>query len=55
MALSLVGLGVYYPLSTFIYPDFQYGDKSLDLKYRSTYLVLYVQIKLLILGVGNFF
>jgi hypothetical protein len=42
IALSLVGIGIYYPLSTFLYPDFQYGDKTLDVKYKATYLVMYV-------------
>jgi len=42
MALAFIGIGIYYPLSTFLYPDFQYGDKSLDMKYKAVYLVLYV-------------
>ena len=55
MGLALLGTGIYYPLSTFLFPSFQYGDKSLDFKYKSAYLIVYVQLKLLILGVATLF
>jgi hypothetical protein len=33
---------VFYPILTFLYPNVQYQNKSLDLKYDPTYLVISV-------------
>ncbi|CAD8042913.1 unnamed protein product [Paramecium primaurelia] len=55
MGFGLLGVGIYYPLSTYLQPTFQFSDHSLDLKYKSTYIILYVQAKLLIMGLSSFF
>ncbi|CAK69852.1 unnamed protein product (macronuclear) [Paramecium tetraurelia] len=55
MGLAFLGVSIYYPLTTYMQPIFQFNDHSLDLKYRSTYLVVYVQCKLLILGLSSLF
>lgn len=46
MLFGLIGIVIYYPLSTLIYPNFQFANKALDLKYKASFIVLYVQIKL---------
>lgn len=55
VSLAFVGAFLYYPLSTFLQPTFQFSDHSLDLKYNSSYVVIYVQAKLLILGSTSIF
>ncbi|CAD8052814.1 unnamed protein product [Paramecium sonneborni] len=55
MGLGLIGVGIYYPLSTYLQPTFQFSDHSLDLKFKSTYIIIYVQAKLLIMGLSSFF
>jgi len=32
-------------------PNFQFAEKSLDLKYRSSYLILYFQVQFVLLAV----
>lgn len=48
--MALVGLIAYYPLSAYAMPNFQFAEKSLDLKYRSSYLILYFQVNFIILA-----
>ncbi|CAD8139272.1 unnamed protein product [Paramecium octaurelia] len=55
VTLAIVGCIIYYPLSSYLQPTFQYMDHSLDLKYKSNYVVLYIQAKLLILGMSSVF
>ncbi|CAD8141534.1 unnamed protein product [Paramecium pentaurelia] len=55
ITLAIVGCGIYYPLSTYLQPTFQFMDRSLDLKYKSNFVVLYIQAKLLILGSSSVF
>eukprot|EP00828_Plagiopyla_frontata_P045261 TRINITY_DN7692_c0_g1_i1.p1 TRINITY_DN7692_c0_g1~~TRINITY_DN7692_c0_g1_i1.p1 ORF type:complete len:228 (-),score=16.55 TRINITY_DN7692_c0_g1_i1:75-758(-) len=55
MCLSIMGLALYYPISTFLYPNLQFQDKGLDLKYNPSYLVLLIQLKLIISGSDSFF
>lgn len=43
MLIALVGIITYYPLSSYAMPNFQFAEKSLDLKFRSSYLILYFQ------------
>lgn len=45
----------YYPTATLLYPNLQYQDKALDLKFDTTFLVLESQSKLLIAGFAAFF
>ncbi|CAD8144405.1 unnamed protein product [Paramecium octaurelia] len=55
ISFAIVGCGIYYPLSTYLQPTFQFMDRSLDLKYKSNFVVLYIQAKLLILGSSSVF
>ncbi|CAD8043059.1 unnamed protein product [Paramecium primaurelia] len=55
VTLAIFGCIIYYPLSSYLQPTFQYMDHSLDLKYKSNYVVLYIQSKLLILGMSSVF
>ena len=55
MALSLVGIGLYYPMSTFFFPNFQFQDKALDVKYNPSFVVLLIQAKLIITGLSTLF
>lgn len=52
---AIIGLLLYYPVSTFIYPVLQFQNKILDMKYEATYIVANVQAKLLILASSSFF
>ncbi|KRX02161.1 hypothetical protein PPERSA_06356 [Pseudocohnilembus persalinus] len=52
---AVIGILCYYPVSTFMFPNFQFQDKALDIKYDPTFLVIYMQVKILILGVTSFF
>ncbi|CAD8111324.1 unnamed protein product [Paramecium sonneborni] len=53
--LSIFGCIIYYPLQAYLLPIFQYNDYSLDLKYKSNYVVIFTQAKLLILGLSTVF
>lgn len=55
MLFAFVGLGLYYPLSTFFFPNFQFQDKALDVKYNPSFVVLQMQAKLIIAGLGSLF
>lgn len=44
MSVGFLSLGLYYPLSTFMFPNFQFLDKTLDIKYDPSYMVIYVQV-----------
>ena len=52
---SLLLFLIYYPLATLLYPNVQYQDRALDIKFDSTFLVLESQGKLLIASFGVFF
>ena len=47
---AALGIILYYPLSSFLFPNIQFQNKSLDLKYDPTFIVILTQIKLLISG-----
>lgn len=55
LGLSVLGVILYYPGATLLYPNIQYQDKSLDLKFDTTYLVLESQGKIIIAGAVAFF
>lgn len=55
IGLAVIGLILYYPGSTLLYPNIQYQDKSLDLKFDTTFLVIEAQGKVIIAGVVAFF
>jgi len=55
MGIATLAILLYYPISTFMYPNFQFQDKGLDLKYDPSFLVLNIQAKLLITGFISFF
>ena len=48
--VSLVCLISYYPLSSYAMPNFQFAEKSLDLKFRPSYLILYFQVNFILLA-----
>ena len=50
MLVTLLGIFIYYPLSSFMFPNLQFQDKALDLKYNPSFMVLQVQVKLIITG-----
>eukprot|EP00742_Colponemidia_sp_Colp-10_P006390 GILJ01006848.1.p1 GENE.GILJ01006848.1~~GILJ01006848.1.p1 ORF type:complete len:2332 (+),score=340.34 GILJ01006848.1:41-7036(+) len=52
---SFLAIFCYYPISTFMYPNLQFQDKSLDLKMHPSFLILLAQCKLIIAGTTNFF
>lgn len=41
---------MYFPLSSYTFPNFQFSEKRLDLKYRPSYLVLYFQINFVLVA-----
>ena len=53
MGLGMLGLLIYYPVATFFYPNFQFLDKTLDLKYNPSFTVLVLQGKLKYEGGGR--
>lgn len=44
MIFSLIGLILYYPLSAYTMPNFQFSEKRLDLKYKPSYLIIFFQV-----------
>lgn len=50
--LAVIGVLLYYPLSSFLFPNIQFQNKSLDLKYDPTFIVILTQMKLLISGIS---
>ena len=48
--VSLICLIIYYPLSSYAMPNFQFAEKSLDLKYRPSYLIFYFQVQFVLLA-----
>ena len=52
---AVAGICLYYPLATLLQPQFQFKDKSLDIKYDPSYLILYGQGELLFAGATVFF
>ena len=54
-SLAILAIVMYYPGATLLYPNMQYQNKALDIKFDSTYLVLESQGKLIIAGFAAFF
>ena len=52
---GVLALLIYYPAATLLYPNLQYQDKALDLKFDTTFLVLESQGKLIVAGFAAFF
>lgn len=48
VAAASISLLLYFPLASFIFPNLQFADTSLDLKFEPSYLVLYQQARLVI-------
>jgi len=55
MGMGAIALLIYYPISTFMFPNFQFQNKVLDLKYDPSFVVLNIQAKLLISAFTSFF
>jgi hypothetical protein len=45
-------MAIYYPISAYVSPNFQFAEKALDLKYKPGYLVLFFQCKLILAAAG---
>ncbi|KAL4473833.1 hypothetical protein ABPG74_022697 [Tetrahymena malaccensis] len=54
MFFALLGLFIYYPFTTFIFPNIQFIQKATDLKYQPSFLVLFQQGQLIVLGATSF-
>ncbi|EAR90173.2 transmembrane protein, putative (macronuclear) [Tetrahymena thermophila SB210] len=54
MFFALFGLLIYYPFTTFIFPNIQFIQKATDLKYQPSFLVLFQQGQLIVLGATSF-
>jgi len=52
---AALGILIYYPMATFMNPNLQFADKLLDLKFKSSFLVIYSQINLFISGLSCFY
>ncbi len=45
---SLICILLYYPLSAYTMPNFQFAEKRLDLKYKPSYLIIYFQVNFIL-------
>lgn len=50
LVVAIVSMAIYYPISAYVSPNFQFAEKSLDLKYKPSYLVLFFQCKLILVA-----
>jgi len=55
IVLAACGLFLYYPISSFLYPNLQYLNVGNDFKYDPSFVVLFNQAKLIIIAVTIFF
>lgn len=55
LIIGVLGMLVYYPMCTFMFPNFQFKNKMLDLKYNPSWIVILIQIKLLLACIRSFF
>ncbi|CAG9326606.1 unnamed protein product [Blepharisma stoltei] len=51
---AILGVSVYYPIATFLFPLLQFQDYGLDFKMDATFLVVLSQCKLLIAATATF-
>lgn len=51
MGVSFLSLMLYYPISTFMYPNLQFQNKALDVKYDPSYKIIKVQACLILAGI----
>jgi len=52
---GVVGILLYYPLSTLLYPRFQWNDEQADIKYAPTWVMVMLQMKLFLAAATTFF
>lgn len=50
VVVAIVCMAAYYPISAYVSPNFQFAEKSLDLKYKPSYLVLFFQCKFILVA-----
>ena len=55
MIVSLLALSLYYPMASFLYPNMQFADKSLDIKFDTTFLIMVAQGKLFLAGISSYY
>jgi len=51
----VIAIVTYYPVSTFLFPNFQFADNTLDLKFDASFLVVLNQGKLILAGISTFY
>lgn len=54
LAATMGGV-LYYPLASFVYPNLQFADKSVDLKFEPTFMIFYQQTRLILAGATTLF
>lgn len=54
-AAAVVAGVCYYPAASFLYPNLQFADRSLDLKFSPSFLVLLAQVKLAVSALAAFY
>lgn len=52
---ALLAIATYFPAATFLFPQFQFNSRGLDIKYDTSYVVFVAQAKLFLAGVLMFF
>ncbi len=52
---AAVAIIAYYPMASFMFPNLQFIDRSLDIKYDTTFLIIVAQGKLFLAGVASVF
>eukprot|EP01017_Pseudomicrothorax_dubius_P038928 TRINITY_DN5913_c0_g1_i3.p1 TRINITY_DN5913_c0_g1~~TRINITY_DN5913_c0_g1_i3.p1 ORF type:complete len:268 (-),score=50.02 TRINITY_DN5913_c0_g1_i3:35-838(-) len=55
MLFAIIALLLYYPLTTFVLPGFQFQDKVLDMKYNPTFIITQTQMRVFMIGATTFF
>ena len=44
----MVAIFLYYPMSSYTMPNFQFAEKRLDLKFKPSYLIIYFQVNFIL-------
>jgi len=49
---AIVAILLFYPLASLVYPNLQFEDKSVDIKYQPSFMIFLQQLRLLAVGVA---
>eukprot|EP00002_Diphylleia_rotans_P039127 TRINITY_DN9002_c0_g1_i1.p1 TRINITY_DN9002_c0_g1~~TRINITY_DN9002_c0_g1_i1.p1 ORF type:complete len:1504 (+),score=222.72 TRINITY_DN9002_c0_g1_i1:71-4582(+) len=55
VAIGGIGIIFYYPVATFLYPNLQFQDQALDIKFDPTFVVIFAQASLIYAGAAAYF